>query len=339
MNVLRTPSKEELEGVDFIIRHFSHSEFPRKISTFQSNQRQFPVMSKNEIISSFNASKFVDCRIAAFPYLREYVSWAPDLIFIDIDKSNFKNENSFKRAYNSTLKNINGKLNGNPTVLLTGGGYHIYQPIEGIEFEKYKIFNKFNEYNLFKEFLKFSKDSLSNNKADKNHNPSLNSCLLRIPGSVNSKHQTEVKIIQKWNGLRPSIKLLIGDFLTCLTQRKIENGRKLSKYQKFTNNIFSNPNTTSWIEKLLQTPINDFRKYCLWKILCPYLINIKKTSPEESFLILDNWLDKCDRMKALGYSKCTVIKDKLRYVKHYKPISLDQLKKENSELYNIIKSR
>ncbi|MGZ5550643.1 MAG: hypothetical protein ACXW07_07765 [Nitrososphaeraceae archaeon] len=43
-----------------------------------------------------------------------------------------------------------------------------------------------------------------------------------------------------------------------------------------------------WIEKLLETPIEDGRKYALWRILCPYLVNIKKMSPEESFLILDN---------------------------------------------------
>lgn len=30
-----------------------------------------------------------------------------------------------------------------------------------------------------------------------------------------------------------------------------------------------------WIEKLLETPIEDGRKYALWKILCPYLVNIK----------------------------------------------------------------
>ena len=31
-----------------------------------------------------------------------------------------------------------------------------------------------------------------------------------------------------------------------------------------------------WIEKLLETPIEDGRKYTLWKILCPYLVNVKK---------------------------------------------------------------
>ena len=41
-------------------------------------------------------------------------------------------------------------------------------------------------------------------------------------------------------------------------------------------------------------------------------------------------------MKALGYNKHTLIKNKLRYVNNYKPISHERLKKENNELYNKI---
>lgn len=54
-------------------------------------------------------------------------------------------------------------------------------------FENYATFNEFNsQYDLFKEFLRFSKKFFSNNKEDKNNNPSLKSCLLIIPGSINS---------------------------------------------------------------------------------------------------------------------------------------------------------
>jgi hypothetical protein len=35
-------------------------------------------------------------------------------------------------------------------------------------------------------------------------------------------------------------------------------------------------NTIPWIEKLLQTPIDDYRKKAVALILAPYLINIKK---------------------------------------------------------------
>jgi hypothetical protein len=39
-------------------------------------------------------------------------------------------------------------------------------------------------------------------------------------------------------------------------------------------------NTTiiPWIEKLLQTPIQDYRKFSGWRILSPYLMNVKRLS-------------------------------------------------------------
>ena len=75
-----------------------------------------------------------------------------------------------------------------------------------------------------------------------------------------------------------------------------------------------------WIEKLLETPIEDGRKYTLWKILCPYLVNIKKLQYEESFKILKTWLEKCNNLRKLDFNSDTEIKDKVRYVKHYNPI-------------------
>ncbi|HET7644305.1 MAG TPA: hypothetical protein VFK40_12410 [Nitrososphaeraceae archaeon] len=196
------------------------------------------------------------------------------------------------QALNKTLKNIKERLNGNPTVLETGGGYHIYQPIIGIEFEGYREFNLYNNYNLFDEFLRFSKNFLSYSKADKNNNPSLKSCLLSIPGSINSKYGKEVIMNQQWNSFRAHINLLTGNFVAYLVtkkQKEVVNFINKKKSINFTNEIL-------WIEKLLQTPIEDRRKYCLWHILCPYLMNVKKLSYEESFLILEEWLKKCNQI-------------------------------------------
>ena len=50
----------------------------------------------------------------------------------DLDKNNFKSERSFKLALSSTLQNIKDRLvdsNAYPTVIETGGGYHVYQPV------------------------------------------------------------------------------------------------------------------------------------------------------------------------------------------------------------------
>ena len=175
-----------------------------------------------------------------------------------------------------------------------------------------------------------------------NHNPSFKSCLLRIPGTINSKNGSEVKIIQRFdenkipsidNHLLREFRLYLADIdIRKKRMRKVTNRRRNSSIKSQYHSSIQ----YKWIEKLLETPIEDGRKYTLWKILCPYLVNIKKMSPEESFLILDNWLDQCDMMKVEGYNKHTLIKNKLRYVNNYKPISHERLKKENNELYNKI---
>ena len=65
-----------------------------------------------------------------------------------------------------------------------------------------------------KEFLRFGEQYLTNNKSDKFHNNtvSLNNCMTRLLGSINSKNNEQVRIIKKWDGLRPNIKSMIGSF-------------------------------------------------------------------------------------------------------------------------------
>ena len=80
------------------------------------------------------------------------------------------------------------------------------------------------------QFLRFAKDYLSNGKADKQNNPSFKSCLLRIPGSINSKYDTKVKIVQKWNGLDFHIpREFIEEFRTYLIQKKIDEAKQRQK--------------------------------------------------------------------------------------------------------------
>ena len=71
---------------------------------------------------------------------------------------------------------------------------------------------------------------MSNGKADKQNNPSFKSCLLRIPGSINSKYDNKVKIVQKWNGIRPPIpREFIEEFRTYLIQKKIDEAKQRQK--------------------------------------------------------------------------------------------------------------
>lgn len=94
-----------------------------------------------------------------------------------------------------------------------------------------------------------------------------------------------------------------------------------------------------WMEDLLETPIEDGRKYILWKILCPYLVNVKKSEYQESFKILKTWLEKCKKLRKLDFNCDTEIKVKLRNVKHYSPISIKTLMEDNRNLYLRLKQR
>jgi hypothetical protein len=134
--------------------------------------------------------------------------------------------------------------------------------------------------------MQFAEDFFTEKKGDPQHRPSIKSCLIRIPGTINSKCNQEVKIMQRWDGTRPPINYLLRDFRIWLITEKINDKReerKISKYRNSGTNGYRYYSTNSipWIEKLLQTPIVDHRKYALWRIIVPYLFNVKKLSETE----------------------------------------------------------
>jgi hypothetical protein len=118
--------------------------------------------------------------------------------------------------------------------------------------------------------------------------------MLRIPGSFNSKNNMQVQVIQKWTGTsKVSSHLLYEKFLAYI----LDKDQSLSKHRLKTtlpgNGSLSqlnmlqrfyqrrNQNRTKfipWIERLLKTSISDHRKYCIWRILAPYLIKVKYLS-------------------------------------------------------------
>ena len=129
-------------GLDIILSHFEEpSLFPRRISTYKSHNRQFSVSDKQEIINSFKDSNFIDCRINAFPpftHYKEVQICTPNLLFIDLDKNDFKSIITLRLALSNTLKKIKEKLDAQsyPTVLFSGNGYHIILPVSSHEAEK-----------------------------------------------------------------------------------------------------------------------------------------------------------------------------------------------------------
>jgi hypothetical protein len=324
----KSKTYQEVEkGLDFLILHFNQERlFPRKIQTHESKGKQIEVFSKDEAMKYFEQSYFVDCRINNFPSFTNYKGiqrYPPDSIFIDIDRSTFKDDKSFENALSKTLKNIKEKLNGAvPTVNNSGNGCHILQPIEcPITLEQINNFQKYQDKGFFisQEFLRFVEIFLSNKKADSRHYPSFKSCQIRVPGSFNGKclnnkdkrlsGDYRVKILQKWNGYRPYItREFLEDFRIYLEQKITDQENCYNNYNnnyKYKNNnnsnhhYYSNNNRIEWIEKILLYPIEDCRKIIIDLILGPYLVNIKKISYDESYRIIREWLDKCNNLKKL----------------------------------------
>jgi len=115
---------------------------------------------------------------------------------IDIDLRDF--DNSREKLDNGLIKilrKISTTMYGYPTVLWTGNGYHIYQPMEGFILEEEERFARFADSvgkDLTSKFMQFAEEFLTNKKGDPQHNPSVYSCLVRIPGTINSKCGQEV---------------------------------------------------------------------------------------------------------------------------------------------------
>ena len=90
-----------------------------------------------------------------------------------------------------------------------------------------------------------------------------------------------------------------------------------------------NPTTISLIEKLLQTPLDDYRKFVIW---------LRECSADESYNVIKNWLDKCSKLRSLDFNPNYAIKNNIKFATRsgYLPISLRKLKADNTYLYNVL---
>jgi hypothetical protein len=221
---------------------------------------------------------------------------------------------------------------------------NIIQPIHcSIALEEIKHLAALESHTSNK-FLQFVERYLSGNRQDKGHHPALKSCMLRIPGSLNSKCKTagidpEVKIIQRWDGHRPSHKLLLGSFYADL----VGKNRALNDENNMKFHITSNlGGTIWWIERLLRTPIEDYRKLARDLILVPYLVLRKGiTNPNQVSDIIMEWADKCGELRRLEPSRWEFehkIRSRVYEVMHDRisQMKLSTLKEKNPDLYQKI---
>ncbi len=141
------------------------------------------------MFEAYQQSNFVDCRVNAYPSYTEYKGiqrYPPNFIFADLDLSLIRTEQGLEKALSDIPRIMRFKLNGFPTVLWTGNGYHIYQSIDAQIPEQFSQFEQFE--NPLLEFIRFAEHYLTSGKSDPSHNPSFKSCMIRIPGTYNSKY-------------------------------------------------------------------------------------------------------------------------------------------------------
>jgi hypothetical protein len=124
-----------------------------------------------------------------------------------------------------------------------------------------------------------------------------------------------------------------------LIQQKIDKkNHEMRLLERKSNIVQDKDREIKWIERLLHTPIDDNRHYCLWRILIPYLVNIKGIDNyDEISNALIKWLDMCNGLRRLSFEPKSRIKSILKNVNEYPPISANTLKKDNAELYNTLK--
>jgi hypothetical protein len=338
------------ENLDFILNHLTSPLFSRNIMT-KALGHQKEVFNAEEALEYFKASNYQDCRINAYPAFTDYQGinfTAPSFIIIDLDLKDFESQEMLDKTLRKTLNKISEVFRGaQPTILWTGGGYHIYQPVSGFileEIDRFATYIDPSKKDLTSRLMQYAKDFFTDKKSDPQHRPSVKSCLIRIPGTINSKYNQEIKIIQNWDGFRPPIQYLLRDYRTWLVAEKINDKQEEKKSRKLAtskNFHYIRANTVSWIEELLQTPIADHRKYVLWRILMPYLLNIKNLSQDEVTNIILSWLSKCNVIRKLDFSPQLLTKQNIRNAKNhrYLPISYSKLSSENQELFNIISKK
>jgi hypothetical protein len=335
------------ENLEFILNHFQNPLYPRNIMT-RALGYQKEVFDEIAVLEYFKASNYQDCRINAYPAFTDYYGinfTAPSFIMFDLDLKDFQSQEQLDKVLYATLDKINKVFHGaRPTVLWTGGGYHIYQPIRGFvleEIDRFAVYIDPTKKDLTSRFMQFAENHFTNRQSDPQHRPSVKSCLIRVPGTINSKYNQEVRIVQSWDGVRPPIQYLLRDYRTWLVSEKINDKleeKRPRRYRNSKNTHHNWTNTIPWIEKLLHVPIEDHRKYALWRIVFPYLFNIKKMSDSEVTGTVQTWLDNCAKLRPLDFNSNCLIRQNIRNSNkcRYLPISFEKLRTENNALYNIV---
>lgn len=299
------------QGLDYLLEHFEEPIFPRTISTKRIGNKQVLVRSKTETLRYFNQAKLLDCRISAFSkYEIEHI--VPNQIFTDLDNI---------EALDEVLQKYVTTLNAKPSVIFTGNGFALLQPINMNSWKDITQYGKTGE-ELAKLFLQYSSRLLSNNKCDSGNHPSLRSCLIRVPASINSKNGNQVRVYSNWNKRRVDIQCIpFKEYLEKIALKERQKRRIIRDFQS---------KEIPHIERLLQRKFTDCRKRLCNLIILPYLINIKRIPIEQVISNVYSYFDHYISKSAIRYEAKRV------FDKGIRPIGLEKLKEYDYELYELV---
>jgi Primase X len=292
----------------------------------------------------------------------------PQHLVIDLDRDNtmFATDEEFQAALDDTLKNIRTFIYGDfgrcPTVIWTGNGYHIHVVLNNWydavdDMHDFQNFKELGSEELANKFMRWAERRLSNNKSDPHHNMSIKSAMFRIPGTINTKSKAAgrdsiVKIVQSWAltdvfGNGGASQKLLDEFHSYLTQEridtkveKLERDTRRHHHQVFVKSIGigNDSDQMLWIDKILQTAVEDNRKNLLFWVLAPYLVTVRKMSYDKAYSVLTGWLERCAGVRRLE-PDWTTFRYRLRYCleaaeqQQRKPIKFETFKEYYPELY------
>ena len=358
------------DGLDFMVEHFDDCEelssgrklFPRTISTGATRGAQHTVESSQDAMTFYRAALYEDCRMNAYAnyeemkkrhQIRDDYKPIPRHVLIDLDRASFTTNEELETALKETVSNIKRHIlmGLGPIVIWSGNGYHIHIPLDlDAAFENMPDFAMFE--NPSNKFLRWAERRLSNGSADQCHNPSIKSCMFRVPGTLNSKCKAAgkdplVRIVE------PDYEIdicsrstprqdFLNDFHAHLIQEIIDDKiEKSERRQRLAIGLLFNKNSSRsmpWIDKLLQTGVEDNRKALLFWVLAPYLITVRSVGYDRAYSVLEAWLDKCNEVRRLEPDR-TAFRYRIRYClqaaenQKRKPVRFDTFKERYPDIY------
>lgn len=244
-----------------------------------------------------------------------------------------------------------------PTILWTGNGYHIYIVINTKTLNLNARLVKFCPHNteVNKEFLRFAEWYLTSEKCDPEHAATLSfkSCLLRVPGSFNSKcieasafHDKEqdpqVKIVQESIGIGELNDQLIRTYRHRLIDMKLALNDKELAMRRYASNSSVlkekwDVQKYAWIEKLVAAPIANNRYFAIFRLVAPYYRRILKLPYEESEGKIREWLLECNKQSHVTDLNNKIDKA-LKNAHNFRPMNIETLKEESAKKNNMYKN-